>query len=74
MYENKKCPCCESSDMITGSIRSTGKVNFRPDNVKFAVSKTANVGVQGVMCLNCGYVGMTGDTVKARKLLKLEKV
>ena len=74
MYENRKCPCCESSEMISGSVRSTGKGTFRPDNVKFAVPKTANVGVSGVMCLDCGYVGMTGDTVKARKLVKLAKV
>jgi len=60
--------------MITGSVRSTGKLAFRPDHVKFAVPKTANVGIKGRMCLGCGYVGMMGDLAKVRTLLKPEKV
>lgn len=69
MYEYKKCRWCGSTQMVTGSILSTGKTYFRPDHVKFTVPKTASVSVRGLMCLDCGGVELVADTKKARSLL-----
>ncbi len=64
-----KCSCCGGTQCVSGSIRSTGKAYFKPDGIKFAVSKTSSVSVTGFMCLDCGFVGLKGDMKKARALV-----
>lgn len=71
MTEEKKCIRCGSTQLASGWVQSSGKISFRPDNVKFLTPKTADVSVNGNMCLECGTIELVGDVDKGRSLLKL---
>jgi hypothetical protein len=70
MTEEKTCMRCGSAKLAAGWVQSTGKVCFRPDKAKFIVPKTADVPVDGRMCLECGAIELVGDVKKARSLMK----
>ena len=71
MTEEKKCIRCGSTQLVPGWVQSSGKIYFRPDNVKFLTPKTADLSVNGNMCLECGTIELVGDVDKGRSLLKL---
>ena len=70
MIENKKCIRCGGTQRASGWAQSTGKMYFRPDNVNFFAPKTADLSVTGIMCLDCGFIELVGDTHKAKSLIK----
>jgi predicted nucleic-acid-binding Zn-ribbon protein len=49
------CPNCNSTNMESGTLGSTGKIHFRPEDAKFLKLKTANVDVAASLCMDCGY-------------------
>jgi hypothetical protein len=55
--------------MAAGKAQSSGRVYFRPDNVSFFALQTADLAVQGFMCLDCGNIELVGDVKKARSLV-----
>lgn len=70
MTEVKQCIRCGGSQFKAGWLQSTGKLYFRPDSVKFFAPKTADLRVNGRMCMECGSVELVGDLKKARSLIK----
>jgi predicted nucleic-acid-binding Zn-ribbon protein len=70
MTEEKKCIRCGSTQLGSGWVQAAGKVYFRPDHVKFFAPKTADVSVNGMICLQCGTIELVGDTEKVQSLIK----
>ncbi len=70
MVDAKKCIRCGSTQLSSGWVQSTGKMYFRPDSVKFLAPKTADLSVNGRMCLECGSIELVGDLKKARSMIK----
>ena len=68
MNKPQTCPICNSSNLEPGSLDSTGKIHFRPEDAKFLKLKTANVAVEASLCMDCGHVILTGDTEKVKAL------
>jgi predicted nucleic-acid-binding Zn-ribbon protein len=68
MNELKKCPICNSTNVESGRILSTGKLHFRPEHAKFLKLRTANTGVNAHLCLDCGHISLTGDAEKVKGL------
>ena len=68
MDEQGKCVCCNSTHLAPGTLRSTGTVNFRPDDTKFLKLKTGNVDVKAWLCLDCGSVFLKADPQKVKEL------
>jgi hypothetical protein len=74
MTENNKCNRCESSQLASGWVQSTGKMYFRPKKVNFFSSKTADLSVTGFMCADCGAIELIGDVKKAKSLISHREV
>jgi predicted nucleic-acid-binding Zn-ribbon protein len=62
------CPNCNSTNMESGTLGSTGKIHFRPEGTKFLKLKTANVEVAASLCMDCGHLALSGDTEKTKAL------
>lgn len=73
MTINRKCPACDSERLESGSIQSTGRIYFRPDNTKFMTLGTNDVELSAILCMECGHVMLVGDLRKADKLLYKDK-
>ena len=69
MTDQKECMRCGSTQRVSGKTQSSGRVYFRPDKVKFFAPKTADLGVKGFMCLDCGTIELVGDVKKAGTLI-----
>jgi hypothetical protein len=61
---------CGSTELASGWAQSTGKMYFRPENVKFFAPKTADLSVTGNMCTKCGTIEFVGDIHKVQSLIK----
>ncbi len=70
MSQAKKCMRCGGDELEPGAIQSTGKIYFRPENTKFLTLKTADIRIDGNICLDCGHIELVGDLVKAKDLVK----
>ena len=68
MNKPQTCPVCNSTNMESGSLSSTGKIHFRPEGAKFLKLQTANVDVAASLCMDCGYVALVADTEKVQAL------
>lgn len=66
-----RCLRCGGSNFEPGSIQSSGRVLFRPDNMKFWTVK-AGVPVDVQVCRDCGNVQMTVDTREIAQLARRE--
>ena len=64
---------CGSTQLAEGKIQSSGRVYFRPDKVNFFALKTADLAVNGLMCLDCGSIELFGDIKKAKSLVQRTK-
>lgn len=70
MNEEKTCLRCGGSNLEPGSLRSTGRVSFRPKRAKFLSSKFADIHVEADICIDCGHIDFVGDAKKTESLLK----
>lgn len=66
---NRKCPACGGEKWEPGQVQSTGRLVFRPKHAKFFSLKTADIEVEGHLCLECGYLLLLGDAQKAKDLV-----
>jgi len=66
---DRKCPSCGSEKLEPGTSQSTGKVYFRLKNTKFLSLKTANIAIQGNICIDCGIITLVGDKQQAKSLI-----
>ena len=73
MNSERKCPSCSSTNLEPGSVQSTGRVHFRPENTKFFTLGTNEVAVAANVCMECGNVMLVADLRKAAKLLDKAK-
>jgi len=69
MNPEKKCASCGSTRLEPGTLRTTGHVNFRPENTKFFTLGTGDVSIQANICMDCGVMLLIGDLTKATKLV-----
>lgn len=70
MTDERKCVRCGSADVVPGNVQSSGKLAFGVKHPKFMTTKTANVSISGVMCVECGHVELIGDCTKAKLLVE----
>lgn len=68
MTESCKCLECGGTRLAKGSLHSTGKMSFRPEDAKFLKLKTANVDVEACLCLDCGSISLKADQEKVKQL------
>lgn len=73
MSNNMKCSGCGGANLHKGALSSTGKMYFRPSGAKFLNLKTANMEVTAHICMDCGSIGLYGDTQKAKELIESKK-
>jgi len=64
------CPICHHTELIAGSVHSTGLNYFYPENTKFWTLKTSHIETQARMCTRCGVILWFGEQVKLAKLKK----
>ena len=70
MTDKKQCLRCGSTQLALGKAQSSGRVYFRPDKVNFFALNTADLAVNGFMCLDCGSIEFVGDINKAKSLVQ----
>ncbi len=63
------CPMCGAQGFVSGTVRSTGIVHFRPAAARFFTLHTADVPVQANMCAGCGFISLSGDPEKLELVL-----
>lgn len=64
-----KCLRCDSKNTITGKMGTTGGLHFRPDDTKTLSLSTGDVAVSSILCLDCGFIQLSGDIEKAKRLV-----
>jgi len=65
-----RCSVCGHSFLLSGSVRSTGKIYFMPKKTKFLVFSESVVNIAAHACPACGHVQMFADTEKLAKLMR----
>ncbi|GAB4338600.1 MAG: hypothetical protein Kow0099_12820 [Candidatus Abyssubacteria bacterium] len=65
-----QCSVCGHSFLLSGQVRSTGKVYFVPTKTKFLVLSDSNVEVSARACPVCGHVDMFADTSKLERIMR----
>ncbi len=58
------CPYCNATELVEGTLQSTGTLHFRPGGVKFMTFRTADIAVNSFMCASCGGIVIKGDVQK----------
>ena len=66
MDAETRCEHCGTSELVLGSMQSTGTMSFRPFGVPFLTFRTADVAVRAAMCTQCGRLSFFGDMEKLR--------
>ena len=69
----KKCQRCGSEKLQPGTIQSTGKIYFRPEDTKFVTYKTADIEVKSNICIECGNIELAADTQRVLSLIDKTK-
>ena len=62
------CPVCQHTELIEGSLQSTGMIHFHPKKTKFWVWRDGNIPISSRMCSHCGAVIPFGDLKKLEAL------
>lgn len=70
MSNDVKCMKCGSSNCALGKMRTTGGLSFLPEDSKFMSLQVGDAPVNGLMCLDCGFVELNGDVKKATSMIK----
>lgn len=65
-----KCASCGAVSLHKGKLRSTGEVEFVPEDRKFFTLKTGGVAVDAYLCSACGAVTLASDSERVRELIK----
>jgi hypothetical protein len=65
----RKCTSCGSESLEPGKMQSTGRVYFRLKNAPFLTMKSADIEVDGNICIECGCITLVGDNAKAKSLV-----
>lgn len=68
--KSMRCAVCGHGFLLSGDVRSTGKIYFMPRKTKFFVFSESVVNVAALACPACGHVQMVADTEKLAKLMR----
>ncbi len=63
-----KCLRCGSGSIASGAVYGAGRMSFRPEGSKFLTLETGDVMTRATMCRECGFIEITGDVGKLRRL------
>ncbi|MFH0953290.1 MAG: helix-turn-helix domain-containing protein [Verrucomicrobiota bacterium] len=63
-----RCARCGHSILVDGSLQGTGKLYFRPAKSRFWVLAEALVPTTAVVCAACGYLQLSVDTAKLKRV------
>ncbi len=72
--KSMRCAVCGHGFLLTGDVRSTGKMYFMPKKTKFLVLSESVVNVTANVCPICGHVQMVADTDKLARLMRQQDV
>ena len=67
-----RCAVCGHGFLLSGDVRSTGKVYFHPARATFWTLAESMVPIEARACPVCGHVQMFADTGQLAKLMKAE--
>ena len=67
-----KCVKCGCEKLVVGALHSPTRLTFRPQSAKFFTLETGDVMTRASMCSECGFVEITGDANKLRRLTSEE--
>ncbi len=62
-----KCARC-GSESTAGALYGPRRMSFRPEGTKFLTFETGDVMTKATMCRECGFIAITGDVGKLRRL------
>jgi len=62
------CVRCGSEFVMPGALHGPGRMSFRPEGTKFLTLETGDVMTKVTMCRGCGFIEITGDVDKLRRL------
>jgi excisionase family DNA binding protein len=62
------CPVCHHTELVAGTVQSTGRVYFHPATTKFWAFTTSDIPTEARMCARCGAITLFGDTSKLESL------
>ncbi len=71
-HATPRCLACGHSKLVEGRIRSTGRIYFQPDRLRFFVLTDSLAAVKARTCPVCGHMQLFADTNKLAKLIKDE--
>lgn len=63
-----KCLRCGTAWAVSGALHVLGRASFRPSSTKFLTLETSDVMTRATMCPECGFIEVTGDVKKLRRL------
>ena len=63
-----KCVRCGSESLAPGALHGPRRISFRPEGTKFLTLETGDVMTKVTMCRECGWIEITGDVEKLRRL------
>jgi hypothetical protein len=63
-----KCAKCGSEMVASGALYGPRRMTFRPEGTKFLTLETGDVMTKVAMCRQCGFIEITGDMEKLRRL------
>ena len=65
---NSKCMRCGSGLIADGALYGPGRMALRPEGARFLAMEMGHVMTKATMCRECGFVEITGDVQKLRRL------
>ena len=65
---DSKCLRCGSDLCADGALYAPGRMALRPEGARFLTLEMGHVMTKAVMCRECGFVEITGDVQKLRRL------
>jgi ribosomal protein S27AE len=63
-----QCVRCGSESLVPGALHGPRRISFRPEGTKFLTLETGDVMTKATMCRECGWIEITGDVEKLRRL------
>jgi ribosomal protein S27AE len=62
------CVKCGGELLAAGALYGPRRMSFRPEGTKFMTLETGDVMTKATMCRDCGWIEITGDVEKLRRL------
>ena len=63
-----RCLRCDSDQLAEGGLYGPGRMALRPEGARFLTLEMGHVMTKATICRICGFVAITGDVQKLRRL------